>query len=302
VVASPTVGVSSASICPSKVATLTATGASTYTWNPGNLVGATQTLSPASTQTYIVVGSNGTCTNSATGTVTVLPGANPSVASSTICAGSSIVKTATGANTYTWNPGNLTGASQTLSPASTTTYTVVGTVGTCTGQTTFVIATTTVLTGVSITPNNVTLCAGQTTVLTAGGATSYTWNTSANTSTILVTATSSVYTVTGKTGNCYGTANATVTLGTCSGISSNGSEFVTNIYPNPTQNIVVMKFAGNVRGNLIVYNAIGQLVIDKKLVDVSEYQLDLSAQASGVYMLKLSVDNGSEKVIKVIKE
>ncbi len=376
IVASPTVAVSSASICPTKVATLTATGASTYTWNPGNLSpGGTQTFSPVGTQVYTVVGSNGTCTNSSTGTVTILPGANPSVSNSTICAGSQVIKTATGATTYTWNPGNLTGTTQTLSPATTTTYTVVGTVGTCTGQTTFVIVTTTVLTGVSaspssttvcagsavgltasggttytwqpgnvtgasqsfnpmtttiytvtaatgscvgtataaintttvlagvsITPNNITLCAGQTTVLTAGGATTYTWSTSANTSTILVTATSTVYSVTGKTGNCYGTANATVTLGTCSGIAPNVTEFVSSIYPNPTQGVVVMKFAGSLSGNLTVYNAIGQLIIDKKLVDVSEYHLDISSQPSGVYMMKLRTDNGPEKVIKVIKE
>jgi hypothetical protein len=375
IVASPTVAVTSASICPTKVATLTASGATSFTWTPGNLIGATQTLSPASTQVYNVVGSNGTCTNSATGTVTVLPGANPSVSNSTICAGSPVLKTATGANSYTWNPGALTGSAQTLSPANTTTYTVIGAVGTCTAQTTFVIVTSTVLTGVSvsptsttvcagspvsftasggttytwqpgsatgsvqtyspmastiytvtaktgscsgtataalntttvlagvsISPNSVTLCAGQTTVLTASGASTYTWNTSASTSTILVAASSTVYSVNGQTGNCFGSSNATITLGVCSGISGNGKEIVASIYPNPTQGMVVMKFESAFRGSITVYNAIGQLIVERKLADLNEYQLDISSQANGVYMMKLKADNGTEKVIKVIKQ
>ncbi len=304
VLASPVISVGSATICPTKIATLTASGSSGgYTWTPGPLTGATQTLSPASTQVYNVVGTNGTCNGNSNGTVTVLPGANPSVSSSTICSGSSIVKTATGATTYTWNPGNLTGASQTLSPGTTTTYTVLGTTGTCTGSTTFVISTTTVLSGVSITPNNVTLCTGQTTVLTASGATTYTWNTSATTTTLLASnATTTVYTVTGKTGSCSGTASATVNINTCSALTPNSADVVSSIYPNPTQGTLVMKFANTFNGTVIIYNAIGQLVSEKKLSDRTEIELNISEQANGVYLMKVKPDNGSEKIFKVIKQ
>jgi hypothetical protein len=304
VLASPTIVVSSATICPTKVATLTATGSSGgYTWTPGSLVGATQALSPASTQVYNVVGTNGTCNGTGTGTVTVLPGATPVVANAAICAGSPTLMTATGATTYTWNPGNLNGNSQTLSPGATTTYTVLGTTGTCTGSTTFVISTTTVLTGVSITPNNITLCTGQTTVLTASGATTYTWNTSANTTTLLASnATSTVYTVTGKTGSCSGTASATVNISTCSALTPNSAEVVASIYPNPTQGTLVMKFSNSFNGTVNVYNAIGQLVMEKKLSDITELELNISEQANGVYMMKVKPDNGSEKIFKVIKQ
>ena len=302
-VASPTITVGSATICPTKVATLTANGSSGgYTWTPGPLSGATQNLSPASTTTYVVVGTNGTCTNSAQGIVTVLPGANPSVSNSTICAGSQIVKTATGATNYTWNPGNLTGASQTLSPGSTTTYTVLGSVGTCTGTTTFVISTTTVLTGVNINPATTTLCVGQTTILTASGATTYTWNTSATTNTLLVSASAtSVYVVTGQTGNCQGTASSTVTVASCAGIAQN-SELVSSIYPNPTQGSIVMKFTSSFTGELTIHNALGQVISAKKISNLDEYDLDISAQPNGVYMLKVRDANGAEKILKVIKE
>ncbi|QLH46111.1 MAG: hypothetical protein HWD58_11030 [Bacteroidota bacterium] len=50
-----------------------------------------------------------------------------SATSTTICSGSSTTLSATGASTYTWQPGGLTGSSVVVSPTSTTTYTVTGT-------------------------------------------------------------------------------------------------------------------------------------------------------------------------------
>ena len=47
--------------------------------------------------------------------------------SATICAGASTGITGTGANTYTWNPGALSGTTINVTPATTTTYTVTGT-------------------------------------------------------------------------------------------------------------------------------------------------------------------------------
>jgi PKD repeat protein len=304
VLASPTIAVTSASICPGKTTTLTASGSTAgYTWTPGPLTGSSQALSPASTTIYTVVGSNGTCTNSSTGTVTVLPGANVNVPNAFICAGSPTLMTATGATTYTWNPGNLTGASQTYSPSSTTVYTVTGSVGTCTNVKTFTITTTTTL-NVNISPNNATICVGQTTVLTASGASSYTWNTSANTTTILASnASNTTYSVVGQTGSCSGTALATVNVSTCAtGISQNSLNDLIRIYPNPTENSVTINFIDSFSGTITVYNAIGQLISNKKIIDKNQTQIDLLNQANGIYIFKITSDNSSEKIIKVIKQ
>ena len=51
--------------------------------------------------------------------------------SNSACAGQSITLTASGANTYLWQPGNLSGASITISPTSNITYTVTGTINNC---------------------------------------------------------------------------------------------------------------------------------------------------------------------------
>src|SRR6185369_16627662 len=114
---------------------LTASGATSFTWNPGGLTGATQTLSPGSTQAYTISGASGSCSSSITNTVTVNTTPTITVANGTICSGSSTVLTAYGATSYTWNPGNLTGATQTLSPGSTQVYTVTGSNGLCSSNT-----------------------------------------------------------------------------------------------------------------------------------------------------------------------
>ncbi|HRP52741.1 MAG TPA: hypothetical protein PLI97_04470, partial [Fluviicola sp.] len=65
------------SICFGNSTTLTANGASTYTWTPSTglsgTTGATVTATPSTTQTYVVTGSNGTCSDTAITTVTVNP-------------------------------------------------------------------------------------------------------------------------------------------------------------------------------------------------------------------------------------
>ncbi len=75
-------------------------------------------------------------TNYVSGVLTVnpLPTVTVSSTSPSICIGSSATLTASGASTYTWMPGSLSGTSIEVSPASTTTYTVVGTSAAgCTG-------------------------------------------------------------------------------------------------------------------------------------------------------------------------
>jgi hypothetical protein len=72
----PTVGVNSPTICEGESITLTATGATSYTWSPSTGLSATTgtsvTASPASTTVYTVTGTDGnSCTNTANSTVTV---------------------------------------------------------------------------------------------------------------------------------------------------------------------------------------------------------------------------------------
>ena len=128
----PSVSVMNWAICAGGSAMLTATtdaGNPTYLWSPGGETTASITVSPTSTTNYTVTVTDGAtgCTNSASGTVTVNPLPIVSVNSAAVCAGGSVLLTATSdANIplYLWSPGGETTASITVAPSSTTIYTV----------------------------------------------------------------------------------------------------------------------------------------------------------------------------------
>lgn len=133
----PLVNAPDVSVCIGGTATITATGAATYTWNNGLGAGQTQNVSPTVTTNYTVTGTSANgCVNTDIMTVNVLATAPINAgADVTICLGTAITLTATGGATYTWAaPISASGASQTVSPGATTTYSVNGTdANGCTG-------------------------------------------------------------------------------------------------------------------------------------------------------------------------
>jgi Zn-dependent metalloprotease len=137
---------SASTICAGNSTTLSASGASSYIWNPGLLIGANIVVSPAVTTTYTVTGTNNGCSATATRTITVNPAPAVTTATSnaSIPCGASTTITANGANSYVWQPGGMTTAAINVSPLVTTTYTVTGTAANgCTHSTTRTITVTT---------------------------------------------------------------------------------------------------------------------------------------------------------------
>jgi hypothetical protein len=118
----------SATICSGQTATITATGGVSYLWMPGSTTGNTRVVNTAATYTVTVTNAQG-CTATATRVITVnpTPTVGTTITNANICLGASTTMTGTGALTYIWQPGSLTGTSVTVSPAITTTYTVTGT-------------------------------------------------------------------------------------------------------------------------------------------------------------------------------
>jgi subtilisin family serine protease/PKD repeat protein len=202
-------------ICEGESTSLTASGASSYTWNNGLGSGNAKTVSPTTTTTYEVTGLVGNCSNTATVQVTVDPAVNLALTASQteICVGSSVTLSASGANAYTWNNGLGTGNSQSVSPTATTTYSVTGSNGSCTDNTSITVEVNQVPT-VSATATELTICEGESTDLSASGASSYTWNNglgNGGTQSVSPTATT-VYEVTGANGSCSNTATVEVTV------------------------------------------------------------------------------------------
>jgi hypothetical protein len=138
-----TVTPNTASVCPGGPTVLTASGATNYTWSPSATLsspnGSSVTASPVSATTYTVFGATGTCTGVATATVSISAGLTLTLTSNTptVCPGGAALLDANGATTYTWFPSatlsSANGSNVTASPLANTTYTVLGSTGTCTG-------------------------------------------------------------------------------------------------------------------------------------------------------------------------
>jgi len=122
-------------ICVGGSATLTASGATTYTWAPGGATTAAITVSPTTTTTYTVTGTDANgCQNTASTTITVNALPTPTITvvdasgatnnDGTICFGASASLTAAGGTSYSWAPGGATTAAITVSPTATTNYVV----------------------------------------------------------------------------------------------------------------------------------------------------------------------------------
>jgi gliding motility-associated-like protein len=189
-------------ICEGQQTQLVATGAITYTWQPGNINGANITISPTSTTTYVVSGldANG-CegVDSVTITVTPAPTVTASATDFELCAGEASTLTATGAVTYNWSPGGP-GASITVTPSATTGYLVTGTDANGCEDTATVVITVHALPTVDAGPDQ-DLCvppAGGSLTLSMTPGLSYVWSTGDSTASITVSpASTTTYTVTG---------------------------------------------------------------------------------------------------------
>lgn len=248
----PTITPSSnpSSVCYGQTATLTATGANTYTWITSFYTttttvgtGSNIAVTPSVNTTYTIyaVDSNN-CPGNAVFNLTVNP--TPTVYASgtspTVCAGSPVSLFAFGANSYTWSNGS-TGYGITVTPSVTTTYTVTGSNAyNCSNTATISVQALPVPTiNVSAVPSS-SFCTGGAANLIPTGATSYTYSTymgpvATGTSYIANPTITTTYTVSGTgTNGCVGNKpivltvfpNPNITVTTTSAVSCPGSSVV----------------------------------------------------------------------------
>lgn len=135
-------------VCPGTVVTIDATssmGGTTYAWSTGP-TGSQITPTVNANTTYSVTGTASGCSASQSITInaSALPVISVTPANPTICNSQSTTLTASGATTYAWSPptglSGTTGSVVTANPTATTTYTIVGNPGACSGQTTTTVS------------------------------------------------------------------------------------------------------------------------------------------------------------------
>lgn len=198
------------SVCGGTTVMLTASGGGTYSWSNG-MTGASIMVSPTASTTYTVTVMDvcGTSTDDVTVNVAPPPSANAGADQST-CAGQAVTLTASGGTAYQWSDGQ-SGATVSVAPNATTTYTVTVT-NACGSDTDDV--TVNVTTNVMIDAGmDVIVCQGEEVTLTASGGDTYIWNNGQTGASLTVTPNSSIsYTVTGFLGGCTGVDNVTITV------------------------------------------------------------------------------------------
>ncbi|MBA2612334.1 MAG: T9SS type A sorting domain-containing protein [Bacteroidetes bacterium] len=227
VVATPTITASQNPICSGKTATLTGTGNSTYTFNPGNIAAATATVAPAATIQYTLTGLNaatGCLAPAAFITLTVNPTPTVAVNSGVACSGNSFTMAPSGALTYTFSSGSAV-----VTPTINTSYTVTGTAAN--GCTNTAVSSVTVNAAPTILVNSGAICSGSSFTMAPSGASTYTF--SSGSAVVSPTANAS-YSVTGtSTAGCVSSSpavstvsvNAVPTVSVAGGSICNGQSF-----------------------------------------------------------------------------
>jgi hypothetical protein len=289
-------------ICFGDSTQLAASGnALSYSWQPGALSGTLVSVSPASSTIYTLSASGSSCVSTETiqlgvfqlPTLTIL-------GQDSLCEGSSITHTVTGASTYTWSHGAF-GNIATTTPSANTNYTVIGVDTNFCANTQTISISLVAVPNLSISSTRSVICRGESATITVSGANSYSWSGSGlNTSSITVSPSLTVtYSVSGtNTFGCMAYTQFTQSVSLCTGIGL--EEFVTNdvlVFPNPNSGNFV--FYANSALELLLYNELGQLLRKEQLHENNNFKTEFTNISAGVYFLSWTSPSGiqTRKVI-----
>jgi hypothetical protein len=166
---------SSSLICTGKSATITASGATNYSWSTGPTTSSI-VVSPTVTTTYTVTKSNANCVD--VKTITLIVNALPTVFAiggpTLICSMQSTTLNAGGGSTYSWSPFGGNSSQAVVSPSVTTDFVVSASDGTCINTATVPI-TVNPLPTITIVSTASAICLNQSASMTVVGTDTYSW-------------------------------------------------------------------------------------------------------------------------------
>ncbi len=208
-------------VCSGSALTMTASGASTYSWSTGATTSVLSISNHTISTTYTAYGftttPGGTCALAPvvrTTTIASTPTITGTASTNSLCSGSSATLVGGGGVTYTWTGGVTNAVS--FTPSTTQTYVVTGTGSTGCTSTAAVIITVVATPSTALTSGTPQVCANYTTpvVLTCPVGTGWTWLPgNATTNTIAVSPTvTTTYTCIPVNGACSFTSQITLTV------------------------------------------------------------------------------------------
>jgi hypothetical protein len=289
-------------VCAGNTLTLDVSGANSYSWSTGSTTSSVVVV-PASNTSYSVIGTNTTgCFSMAVNDVTVVAFPSVSITGNTaVCMGDSITLTANGANTYVWSTGS-TSSLVVVSPTTTSTYSLVGSIGIGCSDTTQTTVNVNALPVLTLKLDRAEICVGESNVIEILGANSYSWSTGAASSTISVTPTlTTTYSVAGtSTDNCSSTSTVEVKVSDCTGITASSIENSVKVYPNPFNDKVSIEIPQSQNNTLQIVSSVGQILYTEKVSTITA--LDLTRFDNGMYLIRIVTDNGTVITKTIVKQ
>jgi len=304
-----TVTPSSTAICTGNSVTITASGALTYFWTPTSTTGSSVTDSPTSNTLYNAIGTDGNgCVNNASVLITVnpLPTVGFSVSpASTVCAGTPVTLSGTGATSYTWT-GGVTNAIA-FTPVNTLTYTVTGMDGNNCSNTMAATVTVNPLPTLTTSAADVNPCVTITNDALTGTPVGGTWSGPGVTGSNFDPATAGTgaqvltYSFTDVNG-CSNTMLLTVNVNVCTGVEATSLSNGVNVFPNPNNGSFTLSVNANVGDLKIeIVDMEGQVVYSSSESNVNAgftKQISMGNMANGIYLLRLTA-NGEQQIEKI---
>jgi hypothetical protein len=292
-------------ICNGAQATLTANGANSYVWNPGNLTGSTIVVSPSTTTTYTVTGTTNGC--SSTQTVTVVVNPTPTVslgANVTQCGGTVLLDAGNVGNTYLWSTGATT---QTITVSVSGSYVATVTNSfNCSASDTVDVT-------INPLPNVVAggvppaVCVDDVNITLTGSPAGGTWSGAGVTgNTFDPSAAGSgthdlIYNYTDGNG-CSGADTVSITVNLCLGITDGSRGTALVVYPNPGSDLVTLVVKGaSAQMQITITDVEGRVVYtgtEKATTNGFVHPINTSTFAAGVYymQLKTATEQRTEKI------
>ncbi|PBQ33067.1 hypothetical protein CNR22_15200 [Sphingobacteriaceae bacterium] len=316
---------SASPICVNSGATLTAGGASSYTWSPSGGLYFLSNLydeayaTPAVTTGYTVTG---TSSDGCQGSVTFTQVVNPypyvviSANTSSVCPGYSATLLGLGAANYTWTGSSMASPLvQTTISAGPGSYSLVGAIGNCKDSTSFIIDLAAPL-SLSLTASRSSICKDDNdsiipVTLNVSGAPGYVWQPylpgrmtySVGPYTAVSPSISTCFTVTGTSQFCGGTAVICVDLITCTALEEKQKKIFLQVFPNPANDKIVLH--SSLQGNAILkmISITGQVILEEKKEMQGEPQtLTIENLPAGIYFLSLEIKGQTTQLVRVVKQ
>jgi hypothetical protein len=284
-------------VCPGGSATLTSSGADTYSWSSGAMTSST-IVNPTTTQVYTVTGTytQTQCYSTNTIEITVFTPTLSLSSNTNVCKGASITLTASAGpgSTYLWSTGS-TFDNITITVTTSALYTITAQTSTINGvdciSTGSVMVTLSPDPTVQIASTRTLICKGEKTILTASGGTSYVWtNQSPTTATIQVSPVDlnnpTIYSVTATDANgCKGMATIAVKVNACLGIGQLEKEQdLLLVYPNPSNGNFTVR--ANREMQLSLINQLGQVIKELSFTEENHFQQNVQGLSGGIYFIQ----------------